>query len=282
MKKDKPVYSVTPGKTVYKAMRRILSMSKMKKIGLILLDLIDATPPLKRRRRIASYRISSTYARRESVLLLSDPVLEEEEDLVVLDLVDTHPRLKHRKPPARSHRPSPVLKHGKPLHVLKHPLQVLQSIKLYNPSSSPSFASEIDDVQNFQQDTDGVDELQVVDELYGEREQRQLAVNEKNDYEIDGDSVDWTDSKEEGYSGDEGKLVPKAFKYVQNLIKDIGGYIVRSDDHRAEVVGPEMLEEKGVEEVVEELIKGEEEEGQLHSAWVVLDLVKEAVWVVTN
>ncbi|KAK1266593.1 hypothetical protein QJS04_geneDACA002546 [Acorus gramineus] len=39
-----------------------------------------------------------------------------------------------------------------------------------------------------------------------------------------------------------GKLVPKAFKYVQNLVKDIGGYIVRrSDDHRAEVVGPEMV-----------------------------------------
>ncbi|KAK1283102.1 hypothetical protein QJS10_CPB21g01322 [Acorus calamus] len=38
-----------------------------------------------------------------------------------------------------------------------------------------------------------------------------------------------------------GKLVPKAFKYVQNLVLDIGGYIVRrSDDHRAEVVGPDI------------------------------------------
>ncbi|KAK1298972.1 hypothetical protein QJS10_CPB14g01342 [Acorus calamus] len=131
-----------------------------------------------------------------------------------------------------------------------------------------------------------------------------------------------------------GKLVPKAFKYVQNLVKDIGEYIVRrSDDHREEVVGPDIsyafavgpmpsrdewtkvdlpftvcppktvrprgrpkknrirnpdekkkrrhLEMKGLEEV-EELIEGEEEEGQQHLAWVVLDLVKEAVWVVTN
>ncbi|KAK1273076.1 hypothetical protein QJS04_geneDACA021461 [Acorus gramineus] len=37
-----------------------------------------------------------------------------------------------------------------------------------------------------------------------------------------------------------GKLVPKVFKYVQTL-KDIEQYIVRrSDDHRAEVVGPDI------------------------------------------
>ncbi|KAK1316217.1 hypothetical protein QJS10_CPA05g01999 [Acorus calamus] len=38
-----------------------------------------------------------------------------------------------------------------------------------------------------------------------------------------------------------GKLVPKAFKYVQNIVKDIGEYIVRrSSDVMAEVVGPEF------------------------------------------
>ncbi|KAK1312845.1 hypothetical protein QJS10_CPA07g00549 [Acorus calamus] len=37
------------------------------------------------------------------------------------------------------------------------------------------------------------------------------------------------------------KLVPKAFKYVQNVVKDIGEYIVRrSSDVMAEVAGPEF------------------------------------------
>ncbi|KAK1308840.1 hypothetical protein QJS10_CPA09g01140 [Acorus calamus] len=38
-----------------------------------------------------------------------------------------------------------------------------------------------------------------------------------------------------------GKFVPKAFKYVQHIVKDIGEYIVRrSSDVMAEVVGPDF------------------------------------------
>ncbi|KAK1302025.1 hypothetical protein QJS10_CPB12g00598 [Acorus calamus] len=38
-----------------------------------------------------------------------------------------------------------------------------------------------------------------------------------------------------------GKLVPNVFKYVQTLVKGIGQYIGRrSNDHRAEVVGPKI------------------------------------------
>ncbi|KAK1280251.1 hypothetical protein QJS04_geneDACA014934 [Acorus gramineus] len=39
-----------------------------------------------------------------------------------------------------------------------------------------------------------------------------------------------------------GKLAPKAFKYVQNLVKGIGDYIMRrSDDQKTEVVGPKIV-----------------------------------------
>ncbi|KAK1317202.1 hypothetical protein QJS10_CPA05g01518 [Acorus calamus] len=66
-------------------------------------------------------------------------------------------------------------------------------------SLTTQITSEIVDVQNLQQDshTHGVDELQVLDELYGEQEQRQLADSEKEDSEVNGDLEDWTDSEEE-------------------------------------------------------------------------------------
>ncbi|KAK1302312.1 hypothetical protein QJS10_CPB12g00502 [Acorus calamus] len=58
-------------------------------IDLVFLDLVKPHPhsPPKRQKR----RISSTRAQRVSVLRLFDPALEEEEDLVILDLLDSHP-----------------------------------------------------------------------------------------------------------------------------------------------------------------------------------------------